>query len=161
MFSGRATTLALLSLSLCLLCVGPPVLARKKDAPQTSANEQRRAIHALNRLTFGPRPGDVQHVMTLGVDQWIDLQLHPERINDDGLTSRLEPLRTTRMSTKELAQNFPDGQEIKQVMNGKKPMPSDPGLRMIYEVQIGRQQQRKDREKCGAAGRDLGASPRA
>jgi uncharacterized protein (DUF1800 family) len=147
MLSGRATTLALLFLSLCLPCVAPPVLARKKDALQPGANEQRRAIHALNRLCFGPRPGDVQRVMTIGVDQWIDLQLHPERINDDAVTSRLEPLRSTRMSTKELAQNFPDGQEIKQVMNGKKPMPSDPSLRMIYEVQIGRQEQRKDRQQ--------------
>jgi uncharacterized protein (DUF1800 family) len=149
MHSGRATTLALLFLSLCLPCVAPPVLARKKDAtpPNANINEQRRAIHALNRLTFGPRPGDVQHVMTLGVDQWIDLQLHPERINDDGLTSRLDPLRTTRMSTKELAQNFPDGQEINQVMNGKRPLPSDPALRMIYQVQIGRQQQRKERQQ--------------
>jgi uncharacterized protein (DUF1800 family) len=145
--SGRATTLAFLFLSLCLLCVGPPLLARKKDVPQPNANEQHRAIHALNRLTFGPRPGDIQHVMAIGVDQWIDLQLHPERVSDDSLTSRLESLRTTRMSTKELAENFPDGQEIRQVMNGKKPMPSDPALRMIYEVQIGRQQQRKDRQQ--------------
>ncbi len=33
--------------------------------------DQHRAIHALNRLTFGPRPGDVQRVMQMGVDQWI------------------------------------------------------------------------------------------
>ncbi len=153
MLPGRATMLAVLFLSLCLPCIAPPVLARKKDPHPATANEPRRAIHALNRLTFGPRPGDVQHVMTIGVDQWIDLQLHPERINDDALASRLEPLRTTRLSTKELAQNFPDGQEIKQVMDGKKPMPSDAALRMIYQVQIGRQEQRKERqqEKAEAA----------
>jgi uncharacterized protein (DUF1800 family) len=130
-----------------LACTAPPLVARKKGTPSAGANEQRRAVHALNRLTFGPRPGDVQHVMTIGVDRWIDQQLHPERINDDGVTAHLEPLRTTRMSTKELAQNFPDGQEINQVMNGKKPMPSDAALRMIYEVQIGRQEQRKERQQ--------------
>ena len=87
MLSGRATTLAVLFLSFCLPCIAPPLLARKKDPSQpntTNSNEQRRAIHALNRLTFGPRPGDVQHVITIGVDQWIDLQLHPERINEIG-----------------------------------------------------------------------------
>src|ERR1700679_2626792 len=98
------------------LCVGwacalPPLLAKKKDKPPSGASEQRRALHALNRLTFGPRPGDVQQVMAIGVDQWIDLQLHPARIDDNALGSRLEPLRTLRMSPKEIAEDFPDGQE--------------------------------------------------
>ena len=57
--------------------------------------------------------------MAMGVDQWIDLQLHPEKIDDSALDARLEPLRTLRMSTKEIAEDFPDPQEINQVMNGK------------------------------------------
>ena len=59
----------------------PQVLA-KKDKAASSSNENRRALHALNRLTFGPRPGDVQQVVALGVDRWIDLQLHPAKIDD-------------------------------------------------------------------------------
>ncbi len=46
---------------------------------------------ALNRLTFGARPGDAAAVRAMGVDKWIDLQLHPERIDDaktDQLMSR-------------------------------------------------------------------------
>jgi len=39
-------------------------------------------LHALNRLTFGPRPGDVETVRKLGVKKWIDQQLHPERITE-------------------------------------------------------------------------------
>ena len=71
-------------LVLLLLCLGlvpavPSLLASKKDkASDTGANEQKRALQALNRLTFGPRPGDVQQVAAMGVDRWIDLQLHPE-----------------------------------------------------------------------------------
>ncbi|MHB1310831.1 MAG: DUF1800 domain-containing protein [Gemmatimonadaceae bacterium] len=38
--------------------------------------------HALSRLTFGARPGDPQAVRQMGVDRWIDAQLHPERIDD-------------------------------------------------------------------------------
>jgi uncharacterized protein (DUF1800 family) len=48
------------------------------------------------------------------------------------------------MSTKELAENFPDGQEINQVRKGKRPMPPDAALRMVYQVQIARQQERKE-----------------
>jgi uncharacterized protein (DUF1800 family) len=147
MFKGRAR-FAILLLAVSLACAVPSLLARKKDKDVVppGASEQKRALHALNRLTFGPRPGDIQHVMTVGVDKWIDQQLHPERIDDSALDARLEPFRTLHMSTREIAQDFPDGQEINQVMNGKKSMPSDPALRMVYEVQIERQQERKDKK---------------
>jgi uncharacterized protein (DUF1800 family) len=138
-----------------LACIVPSLLAKKKDSDSNkdqgntpiSQGEQRRALHALNRLTFGPRPGDVQQVAEMGVDRWIDLQLHPEKINDDALDGHLQTFRTLRMSSKELAEDFPDGQELNQVMNGKKSMPSDPALRMVYEVQIERHQEKKEERK--------------
>jgi len=40
-------------------------------------------IQALNRLTFGPRPGDVEEVRRMGVSKWIELQLHPEQIPEN------------------------------------------------------------------------------
>jgi uncharacterized protein (DUF1800 family) len=151
--SKSAVFLILLFIS-SLACIVPSLLAKKKDngnkdqgnAP-ISQGEQRRALHALNRLTFGPRPGDVQQVAAMGVDRWIDLQLHPEKINDDALDGHLQAFRTLRMSSKELAENFPDGQELNQVLNGKKSMPSDPALRMVYEVQIERHQEKKEERK--------------
>jgi len=145
---GR-TKFAIFLLSFSLACAVPQLLARKKDKDKsaTSPGDQRRALHALNRLTFGPRPGDVQQVMAIGVDQWIDLQLHPEKIDDSALNARLEPLRTVRMSTKEIAEDFPDPQEINQVMNGKRSMPSDPARRAVFQVQLARLQDRKDRKE--------------
>jgi uncharacterized protein (DUF1800 family) len=104
-------------------------------------------LHALNRLTFGPRPGDVQQVMALGVERWIDLQVHPETIDDSALNARLEPLRTLRMSTREIAEDFPDPQEINLVMNGKKAMPSDPARRAVFQVQVARLQDRTNRKE--------------
>jgi uncharacterized protein (DUF1800 family) len=139
-----------LLLCLGLACATPQLLAKKKDKAPVGVSDQKRALHALNRLTFGPRPGDVQRVMAMGVDQWTDLQLHPEKIDDSALSERLEPLRTVRMSTKELAENFPDGQEINQVMNGKKALPSDAALRMVYQVQIDRQQEKKEQRQEAA-----------
>jgi len=155
---GR-TKVAVVLLSVSLACIVPSLLAKKNEKPASSASDQRRALHALNRLSFGPRPGDAQRVMAIGVDKWIDLQLHPEKIDDSALEARLEPFRTTRMSTTEVAQDFPDGQEINQVMNGKKPMPSDAALRMVYQVQIDRQQEKK--ERLEAAKNPPGASTMA
>jgi uncharacterized protein (DUF1800 family) len=50
--------------------------------------------HVLNRLTFGPRPGDVDKARSIGLAAWIDQQLHPERIADSAamaLLPELEP----------------------------------------------------------------------
>jgi len=133
-------------LCLSLACAVPQLIAKKKDQPAPSANEQKRAVHALNRLTFGPRPGDVQQVMAIGVDRWIDDQLHPEKISDSTMDARLAPLRTLHMSSKEIMEEFPDGAMIQQVMNGKRRMPSDPERRAIYQVQIARREEKRERK---------------
>ena len=140
----RHSKLAASVLCLSLACAAPQVLAGKKDKTASIENDPKRALHALNRLTFGPRPGDVQQVMAMGVDRWIDLQLHPENIDNSALDARLQPLVTLRMSSREIAEDFPDQQEIKKVMDGKKPMPSDPVRRAIYQVQIARIEERKE-----------------
>ena len=48
------------------------------------------------------------------------------------------PFRTLHMSSKEIVEEFPDNQMIKQVMDGKKSMPSDPARRAVIQVQIAR-----------------------
>ena len=53
------------------------------------ATERRRAGHALDRLAFGARPGEVERVLRIGVDRWIDQQLHPERIDDRAVEARV------------------------------------------------------------------------
>jgi hypothetical protein len=140
--------LALLPTCLGLACAVPPLLAKKKNkAGDSSPNEQKRAVQALNRLTFGPRPGEVQQVMAMGVDRWIDLQLHPEKISDAAVDSRLAAFRTLHMSAKEIAEEFPDNQMIRQVMDGKRPMPSDPAKRAVFQVQITRLQEKQKRKQ--------------
>ena len=152
-YGKRGLFVLCLSLTLTLLIsVGAvqKLLAKKKEkAPDSGANEQKRAVQALNRLTFGPRPGDIQQVMAMGVDRWIELQLHPEKIPDNDVDARLAPLRTLRMSSKEIVENFPDNPMVKQVMDGKRPMPSDPARRAVFQVQVARleekQQQKNER----------------
>src|SRR5690348_10621922 len=160
-FGKPALLLLCLSLTLLtLVCAVPQLVADKKEAASDpAASEQKRAVHALNRLTFGPRPGDVQQVTAIGVDKWIDLQLHPEKITDNAIESRLAPFRTLRMSSREMVEEFPDQQMIRQVMDGKKSMPSDPARRAVFQVQIARMQQKK--EKKQEAGAKVPASPPA
>src|SRR5712692_1023423 len=135
--------------------------AKKKEKRNSAAvqmDEQKRALHALNRLTFGPRPGDVERVMAVGVDKWVDQQLHPEKIDDRTLEARLAPFRTLRMDTRQIVENFPPPQLIKAVAEGKQLLPSDPAKRAVYEAQIERMQEKQDR-KQEAANTDPAADP--
>ena len=50
------------------------------DDQATPSGDRRLAAHVLNRLTFGPRPGDLEKVAAMGVRAFIERQLHPERI---------------------------------------------------------------------------------
>jgi uncharacterized protein (DUF1800 family) len=145
----RVTLLSAILVLLCLACAVPQLLAGKKDKekPEAGPEEQKRAIHALNRLTFGPRPGDMQQVMAMGVDRWIDLQLHPDKISDSTLEARLASLRVLHMSPHEVAEQFPDNALVKQVMDGKRSMPSDPARRAIYQMQIARLEQKQERKR--------------
>ena len=76
-----------------------PPAAKKKDPPpdhtvmvklpappklkQIQGDE--RIFHALDRLTFGPRPGEVEEVKAIGLDAWIAQQLHPASIDDTAM----------------------------------------------------------------------------
>src|SRR4051812_2441455 len=64
------------------------------------------ALHVLNRVTFGPRPGDLARIRQLGVDHFIDQQLHPERIDESDVTRRLDGFQTLRLSSPDIAQRF-------------------------------------------------------
>ncbi len=120
---------------------------KKKDKKAAAQMEERqRALHALNRLTFGPRPGDVDRVTAMGVEQWIEQQLHPEKIDDSALEARLEPLRTLRMDGRALVENFPPPQLIKQVADGRRSMPSDKAEHAIYESQVEKYEQKQEKK---------------
>src|SRR5437763_8165920 len=129
------------------LCAQVALARKNKETSSSQMPEQKRAMHALNRLTFGPRPGDTNRVMAMGVDNWIDQQLHPDKIDDHALEARLAPLRTLRMDTREIVENFPPDQVIKAVAEGKQSLPSDPSKRAVYEAQLERFKQRQERKK--------------
>ena len=60
-----------------------------KRAPAVQPlTEEERATQALNRLTFGPRPGDVERVQAIGVKKWVEMQLNPEQVDDSLLEAR-------------------------------------------------------------------------
>jgi uncharacterized protein (DUF1800 family) len=134
-----------------------------KRVPNTTAKltEEQRALHALNRLTFGPRPGDLQKVMDTDVDDWVERQLHPEEISDSVLDGKLGQFRTLRMSIRDLVQTFPNNNLIKAAAEGKAPLPTDPLKRSIYEVQISILADRQKQDQLARDGKAPDADARA
>ncbi len=158
-FSHRqiAIALAVSAIGLALSLQFAIAKKNKQVSTATEVDEHKRALHALNRLTFGPRPGDVDRVTALGVDKWIDQQLHPDRIDDHAVEARLAPFRTLHMDTRQIVENFPPPQVIKAVAEGKQSMPSDPAKRAVYEAQLERYQEKKEQKQDSANGDPAGA----
>lgn len=59
-------------------------------------------VHVLNRIGFGPRPGDIERVRASGIDAYIEQQLHPERIADPFVDAKIANFRALRMEIPEL-----------------------------------------------------------
>jgi uncharacterized protein (DUF1800 family) len=135
------------------LAVAALVLCLGARSPKLSKDEQ--VIHVLNRLSFGPRPGDIEAVHTMGVKKWIDLQLHPERISESPeLARRLAPLESLRLSQADTERTYPNPQMIRAIATGRQAMPQDAVTRAAVERVIQRFKAKKntgDGERANAA----------
>src|SRR6267142_2195947 len=69
-------------------------------------NDEAAIVHVLNRIGFGARPRDVDKVRAIGLERYIDQQLHPERISDAAMDARLSALTTIGMGSREIAERF-------------------------------------------------------
>jgi uncharacterized protein (DUF1800 family) len=86
-----------------------------KNLPITDLSADEAILHALNRLSYGPRPGDIERVRQMGLAKWIDQQLNPNAIDDKALEARLENYPTLKMSSAKLMEEYPKPkQEEKQ-----------------------------------------------
>jgi uncharacterized protein (DUF1800 family) len=78
------------------------VLAKKKPAPA----DDRTIAHVLNRIGYGAAPGQIAEVREMGLDAYIQQQLHPERLPDVGLRDHLGALGTLELSSGAIAMEY-------------------------------------------------------
>jgi uncharacterized protein (DUF1800 family) len=106
-------------------CVEPAAPAATKDKkpkqdpvlkglPITELSTDEAIVHALNRLAYGPRPGDVEHVRQMGLEKWIEQQLNPGSIDDKALEARLTKYPTLMMSPVRLQEMYPQPKQAEK-----------------------------------------------
>src|SRR5688572_26865844 len=92
-----------------------PILLAAALVPATSSAFQTREAHLLSRATYGARPQDVSRLSKMGIQRWLDEQLHPSRIDDSGVSAKLEQIESLRMSVSDLATMYaPGGKGMKR-----------------------------------------------
>jgi uncharacterized protein (DUF1800 family) len=141
-----------------LLAVANPSWHSKRAPAAQPLTEEERATQALNRLTFGPRPGDLERIQAVGVKKWVEMQLNPEQVDDSLLDARLQSFPAMRLSQQDLLQAFPSGTLIRAVADGKVALPTDHVERAIYQNQVFAYEEKRQKQAQEAA-RQPGSEP--
>ena len=99
-----------------LLCAGELSPGIPLPYREAGLDERQAAVHLLNRLGFGPRPGQVEQVVDMGLEAWVQWQLEGP-FDEERLHARLAGLPTTTMSDSEILKTFPNfGFVLKKAM---------------------------------------------
>jgi uncharacterized protein (DUF1800 family) len=120
-----------------------------KNLPITELSADEAIFHALNRLAYGPRPGDVERVRQMGLAKWIDQQLNPNSIDDKALEARLGDYPTLKMSTAKLIEDYPQ------------PKQAEKEAAKRAQAQLEQEQQRRSDTAAAIVAKDMQPAPAA
>src|SRR5436309_5691676 len=142
----------ILTLSMVVSLAAFPVIAAHDGRANTDQSRRfskelpkdQKIVQALNRLTFGPRPGNAQRVKSMGLKRWIDLQLHPERIAENPvLHAKLRTFDTLDMPVPEMIRNYPTPQMVRQMVQGQVAFPPDPDRQRMIRKLVARAERKE------------------
>jgi len=123
-------TVAAASSSAVAAAPAPPPPSLRSSLPKIDWPPEKQALHVLNRLAYGPRPGEAEAVAASGIQRWIAEQLKPASIDDHEVEAKFENLKSLRMSSTELHQAYPKGNNKKKALaaaeQGNAPAPAAP-----------------------------------
>ena len=108
----------------------PPVVGAQHAAPLQSPGGRAltprdSAVHTLNRLAYGPRPGEIERVARAGVLRWIDAQLTPDKIDDNDLARREREFAVLEYDRGDLATLYAEVQRARQERKRMGDTPAD------------------------------------
>jgi uncharacterized protein (DUF1800 family) len=110
------------SVAVALAAMILPRSGQAIDPFEQKLSHDRQMIQAFNRLTFGPRPGDLEEARRIGLAKWMEQQLHPDQIAENPvLGERLIPLKSLRMPVSEVVANYSADQNMGMMMMMESP----------------------------------------
>ncbi len=93
----------------------PSTAARASNGPvfvdNTPLTDEQKIIHVLDRLGFGPRPGDVERVRQMGLNRYVEQQLQPTTMDDAAVESKLAGFTAMHAAPQELTQAYEEGRQ--------------------------------------------------
>ena len=126
------------------------LLSKAVVAKPVSKDEK--LLMVLDRFTYGPRPGDLQKIRSLGVNGWFAQQLDPKTIDDSAMDARLAKYPAMQMPLEKLMEAYPDNQMVRQSMNGNLSVPGGDAERAIYADQQERYKEKLNKDKKAKPG---------
>jgi uncharacterized protein (DUF1800 family) len=106
MRAGRPSACVIGAVLVTAVLASPAGLAGQGKSAIPAKPNDRTVVHVLNRLGFGPAPGDVERVRALGLQTYIERQLAPERLEDGAMTARLAGFTTLGKSAQDMAEAY-------------------------------------------------------
>jgi uncharacterized protein (DUF1800 family) len=99
------------------------------------AVDDRTVAHVLNRMAFGPAPGDIERVRAMGLSRYVDEQLRPEKLGDAAMRERLAKFETLTMTSRDIGERYATLEELRRELQLQQPAPdARPGQQGMGEM---------------------------
>ena len=134
-----------------------PAAARRRRRPlaaEKRAVDDRTIAHVLNRMAFGPAPGDIERVRAMGLSRYIDEQLQPQKLADTAMRERLAKFETLTMTSRDIGERYASLEELRRELQLRQPAGAQPGQQA--RCRVTGSPATCDMARRGAAGRDAG-----
>jgi uncharacterized protein (DUF1800 family) len=129
-----------------------------KGLPITDLSADEAILHALNRLAYGPRPGDVERVRQMGLAKWIEQQLNPGSIDDKAVEARLENYPTIRMTSSTLIAEYPQPKQAEKQVQAQRQAQAGQNRSDAAAATLARDMQASQGQGQSPAGEEAGSS---
>ena len=130
---------------------------RSAGTSKTQLQGDEKILQTLNRFTYGPRPGDLEKLRSVGLNAWFQSQLNPQSIDDSALDARLTAYPAMSLPLDKLMENYPTNGMLRQAAAGRISAPGGAASKAVYANGIERYRDRKDAK----AGKENGAGGEA
>ena len=128
---------------------------QKQQATKSRLTEDQLVLHVLNRLGFGARPGDVERVKSIGIENYIKQQLNPAGIRDEVVDAKIRNLPVLSMTTAELYARYPNPGLLLRQLQREGKLPTDlAGLRDNRQSGVASSTNPKEADNSAAQGSD-------